>query len=62
MTFCIVPVAAHEGQVVELRLLQVHLCVRRRQRAVPERGDPVGVLVLRARLPALVVAAVQGSI
>lgn len=54
--------AARQGQVLELRILQVHLCVRRAQRAVHGRGSAVVLVVHAARLPAPARAAVQRSV
>lgn len=52
--------AARQGQVLELRVLQVHLRVRRHQRAVHGRGAALVLLVHTRRLLAPARSVVQG--
>jgi hypothetical protein len=54
--------AARQGQALELRVLQVHLRVRRGQRAVHGRGAALVRLVHHHRLPAPPRAVVQGQV
>lgn len=51
-----------QGQVLELCILQVHLRVRRDQRAVHGRGGDVVCMVHRARLTAPARSALQGPL
>ena len=55
-------VAASEGQVLELRVLQVHLHLRRDERADDGGGGAVGRVVLGSRLLPPAHPARQGQI
>lgn len=54
--------AARQGQVLELRFLQVHFRVRRGERAVHGRGAALVLLVHAAREPASARTALQGPL
>lgn len=57
----LLPLAAHERQVLEFHLLQIHLRVWHRKCSISSRNCSLGFVVLRPRLPSSYAAIVQRS-